>query len=148
MWYTPRMAFREPSEYMTSIPQKLDWVQARAACTVGQIFVELRLAIDEDIKAANAARKPPPGTEFAASPSSDGHVTAVYRSDNTGKLVKFLRGDDEIRVENELTNESFTARLTLNDEGRCKLKIDGEDAQYEQWQIRKRALEGLFFSRT
>jgi hypothetical protein len=40
---------------------------------------------------------------------------------------------------------TFMIALTLNDEGRCKLSVDG-GPQQEQWQVRRMALEGLFFS--
>jgi len=35
------------------------------------------------------------------------------------------------------------ATLTLNDSGECRVKIGGQE--YELWQMRKKALENLFF---
>lgn len=37
------------------------------------------------------------------------------------------------------------ATITLNNEGRCMLKVDGEEL--EPWNVRRMALEDLFFGK-
>jgi hypothetical protein len=51
---------------MKVIPQELNWVEKRAACTVATIFNELRLAIESDISAINATRHTSGDNEFSS----------------------------------------------------------------------------------
>jgi hypothetical protein len=58
--------------------------------------------------------------------------------------VNFSLEGDEIVVcaGNEII---LRATITLNNEGRCMLKVD--DEELEQWQVRRMALEDLFFGK-
>ena len=60
--------------------------------------------------------------------------------------VDFIREQDRITV-NYVTNSNaekiFDASITLNNEGRCKLKVN--EIELELWQVRRLALEKLFF---
>ena len=70
----------------------------------------------------------------------DDPITSIARS------VEFRLEQNEITVsyrhqyEHELL---FSAEITLTDEGRCKFKVG--DKELEQWQLRRKALEKLFF---
>lgn len=57
--------------------------------------------------------------------------------------VKFSLGDKAITVTDTHGNTIFEATITLNDEGECRLKING--LERETWQVRRTALERLFF---
>lgn len=48
---------------MSTIPQELNWVEKRAACTSETIFLQLANGVQEDIKARNAIAS---DTTFAA----------------------------------------------------------------------------------
>jgi hypothetical protein len=128
------------NEEMNGIPRELDWVKARAACSLAQVFKELQLGVEDDVRTANVIRKLTADNEFGTKPINQGFV--AYRIGLT-KNVRFFLETDRIEVHNDLTNEKHSLSLTLNEEGRCKLLSNG--AEYEQWQVRKIALEGLFF---
>jgi hypothetical protein len=51
---------------------------------------------------------------------------------------------DHIRVSDDAGETKAQLRITFSNEGRCKLVEHGEEL--EQWQARRSALEGLFFS--
>jgi len=50
-------------------------------------------------------------------------------------------------IEVAVGQTTFRFTVGINDEGRCVLK-DDEDKEYEQWQVRKLALEKLFFPKS
>ncbi len=56
--------------------------------------------------------------------------------------VEFNCEANRIVVRNQ--DREFSVTLTLNNEGRCKLRVDGAE-ELEQWQVRRIALEKLFF---
>jgi len=59
---------------------------------------------------------------------------AAIKFSNTGKALCVHAEDDTLILE---------ATLTLNDQRQCRFKLNGQE--YESWQIRKRALQKLFF---
>jgi hypothetical protein len=128
---------------MSTIPQELNWVEKRAACTAETLFSQLVLGIGEDIKARNAAGA---DAQFAAGLTSDRRALIVGESGTWARKerVRIFPLKGKIEVRDELTNASFSAEVFLNDEGRCKLRLDG-GVELEQWQFRRMALEGLFF---
>jgi hypothetical protein len=40
------------------IPVELDWVNARAECSLGEMFKELELGVQEDVDSINSLLKP------------------------------------------------------------------------------------------
>lgn len=125
---------------MSDIPVKFDWVEARAACTVAEVFEQLRMDVESDVEAANVARKLESGTKFIFKSSEAGNAFAAAAY--WGR-VQFVRHVDHIEIQDEVGNQKLTVTLTLSNTGRCKLKIEQEDM--EQWQVRRMALEGLLF---
>ena len=125
---------------MIEIPHEFDWVKARAACSIGQVFKELQLGVEGDVDAINSVRRLQPDTAFTAF-SDRPDLFIVFQ--NRGPRVKFICGEDRIEIADEVTGQNIVATLTLTDEGRCKLKVGQEEL--EQWQVRRRALEALLF---
>ena len=72
----------------------------------------------------------------------------VHRIPKPGRangIVFELDGDrDLIKITNYKTDTTLTVTLTLNDEGECRYKINGE-GEYLRWQVVRRALEPMFF---
>lgn len=125
------------------IPITLDWVRELSLCSIPQVFKQLYLDVKEDVEAINGAKGLTTHNCFDVVENSTGSVFTVFqRNADAGREVTFKRGDDEMRVDRK-NGPSFTITLTLNNEGRCKLRVD--DEELEQWQVRKMALEGLFF---
>jgi hypothetical protein len=58
--------------------------------------------------------------------------------------VTFSIGANSIIVRDENDTLMFKAFPTVCNDGECRLKVDGQER--ELWQVRKQALEGLFFS--
>lgn len=129
---------------MTESAHQFDWVKARADCSLLCVFNELRLGVEEDIKTMNAM---PPLTEYPV-PQFDlrantmGDHFLVFRTDNAGMRVTFNCERGRIAVTKG--EKPFAITLTLNNEGRCKLRVDGGEP-LELWQVRRMMLEELFF---
>lgn len=125
---------------MSDMPIKFDWVGARAACTVVEVFEQLRLGVESDVDAANIARKLEASSRFLFKPNESGNVFAAAAY--WGR-VQFIRHTDHIEIQDEVGAHNLVVTLTLSNTGRCKLKIGQEEL--EQWQVRRMALEGLLF---
>ena len=131
---------------MASIPQDFNWVEARAECSVAKIFSTLFQDATEDVSEANELkmeRFPRYPVKFGIRSNSSGNVFVVYEEGNTETEVKFSLASDRIVIAS--SGNKYVVTPTLNDEGKCKLRIDGAAEAFEQWQVRRRILEDLFF---
>lgn len=131
---------------MNDVPQELNWVRLRAECSINMIFEQLIVGVEEDCKVFNEVYQSNALTAYRVYVNSGRDVFGISCELDSRRVVKFYRGRDRIEAKNELTQESFTFTLTLDDEGRCKLKLTASGEELEQWQIRRRALEGVLFS--
>jgi len=68
---------------------------------------------------------------------------AMVAGNNLHKSVRFECEKNSITVIGSEGAPNLTARLTLSNDGRCRVIINGQE--YELWQFRKMALESLFF---
>lgn len=126
------------------VPENLDWVNARAGCSMYKMFRELRNEVLEDIKKRNDARKEGERVRFDFGGDS-GKGFSVFREGASGTAcIDFTISDEGINVANA-EQVMFTATITLNDQGRCLFMIGGKEL--EKWQVRRMALEGLFFGK-
>jgi hypothetical protein len=136
---------------VNTIPQELNWVEKRAACSAGQVLNELRRGIDNDVAIINAIRNLPQDQRFTAEMLTDRSTLVVGQLGNTPRpRVKIgLADSNTIAYHSDISTSQASATVGLNNEGRCILKLkleDGTDgAELEQWQFRKMALESLFF---
>jgi hypothetical protein len=128
---------------MEKIPRELNWVKERAGCTIKQMFSLLHQAVEEDVKIINQTGKFPEYYAFVAILSQDGESFSVRRADTTRPFVRFSMAGDIIKVTDDAGIRRLEYRIVLSDEGRCQLTENG--TPLEQWQVRKAALEGLFF---
>ena len=128
---------------MSTIPQELNWVEKRAACTSDTIFPQLVNGIKEDIKARNAISS---GTTFAAELTNNKSALVIGEIGTWAReeRVRIFPLGNKIEVRDEIKAAKFSAEVFLNDEGRCKLRLEG-GVELEQWQFRRMALESLFF---
>lgn len=128
---------------MNIIPQELNWVERRVACTVATVFNELRTGIESDIAAINATK--PLSEQFSANPLQSGMGIVIGQPRRVpNRRVLVALSDHNIEVRHEAKGTNWSAIVGLNNEGRCILRLE-DGAELEQWQFRKRALEGLFF---
>jgi hypothetical protein len=129
-------------------PASLEWVKKRAACSIQQVFAELKLGVKGDVEDMQSTLKPQEETRFNFAEA--GKRFSVTRVDDPmssiGQSVYFECSNKTIIVSGDGDfgeEKMFTAELTLTNEGHCKLKV-GQDELY-QWQFRRMALERLFF---
>lgn len=125
-------------------PVNLDWIRERAKCSLPIVFKELEQGVRDDIETIKKL--------FPEDPAKYGITTGRNRFDVSvvrdpmvaliSDQVGFELSKDRITIRG--TNDvALTAELTLNRDGRCKLRV-GDD-ELEQWQVRRMALEKLIF---
>lgn len=130
-----------------NIPQELDWVRIRAACTIATVFNQLCDGIMGDVQAINSARGLSGDSRFLAEMAGEGTAIVIAQPNLIPRIRVIVRMDSAtiavVRERQYKKEETWEATVGLNNEGRCILRL--EDVEVEQWQFRKKALEGLFF---
>src|ERR1017187_7116640 len=125
---------------MTPTAENFDWVTARSECSLTKVFGRLSLGIQSDVE----IRKELPSDDwkFDFFPQQP-RAFMVTRQNSRGdhRQVDFLIKDGTIAILG--TGVSFAARPGLNTSGRCTLMVNGQEL--ELWQVRRMALDGLFF---
>jgi hypothetical protein len=125
-------------------PSDFDWVTARAGCSALNMFELLKLEAAKNVEAIKAVTKTN-GNEMPLSVFDNGSSFAVTRRTFAGELgVRFTLAQDEISVYGHRLDVSFTATLTLDDNGECRFLVDG--TTLDRWQVLRRSLEPLFFT--
>ena len=126
--------------------ESFDWVKALSACSVFEVFERLRLQVKSDVETRDAQREMPRDQHYAFGFVSNGReFSAVVRGHKISGSVIFSLDipSQSIKVRNEKDVLLLDATTTINDEGECRLKVKGQER--ELWQVRKMALESLFF---
>ena len=130
------------------VPKTMDWVKARAECSIQSLFVMLEAVVEADAKAANERA----GRALRFKCSRQGAGTLLVIREYTGggfvegEAVVFQVSEDTIVVSRrgpKLSEEMFKAKPHVDVNGECKFEVAG--APLETWQVSKRALEDLFF---
>jgi hypothetical protein len=129
-------------------PEDFDWVSAQAACLPATMFDRLRIGVKQDVERRNALVDVDDGFRFEF--SDDGETFDVTRLEGSrfsdpriAALVRFERAGPRINVHGEDVDVDFTAVLTLDSAGQCRFAV--AEALYAEWEIRRMALELLFF---
>ncbi len=131
----------------------LDWVGAQAACNAASMFERLRTRVREDVNKRNALLDRQDGWRFEFTEETgqeDADQFEVARivggtaaDPQVSALVRFDRDGRRIQVVGEDTDVNFTAVVTIDASGACRFVVG--EAVYADWEIRKMALESLFF---
>jgi hypothetical protein len=131
---------------MIQIPQELDWVGSRAACTVSTVFNEICDGIRYDVEIFNRVAGLTGFDIFQAIPDSSGKTMVVGQPNQTPRKRVFIgiKGPKHLSVQQEWDGKGWDASIGLNDEGRCILRLS-DGRELERWQFRKKALEGILF---
>lgn len=132
---------------MSTVPHELNWVKARSECSVGHVFSQLFIDIEQDVTGVNLLPTTPgyPPPAFAVQRNEAGNTFVVFEAGNTNAMVRFQLASDRIVIVMP-DGKQLAITLTLNNEGLCKLKVNGE-GELERWQVRRMALESFFFDR-
>jgi hypothetical protein len=122
--------------------ENFDWVTALASCSVGVVFETLKQQVQEDVE-TRQGRLPKADHYGFRFVSGNDTFSVLVEGNKIHKSVAFSQKGKIIAVRGDSDGPNFDATLTLSDTGDCKVKIDGQER--ELWQMRKKALEKLFF---
>lgn len=129
---------------MEETPEKLDWVIKCADCELKEAFQKLGEAVEEDVNIYNSRFNLQGGRAVVFHTESISALFSVSRRTHAGTVnVVFHQKANEIEIQDEPGAQSLNAIPVLTTNGRCKFQVNGEDM--EQWQLRRAALEAIFF---
>lgn len=120
---------------------KWDWVNERSSCSYPKIFQTLRIEVEDDIKTRNGLRPNNAPYEFSVEENGP-EFTAVLQSKDIRKSITFSLGEHSISVRSD-QERLFDVRLNFTKDGNCRFNVNEEE--YDLWQVRRMALEDLFF---
>jgi hypothetical protein len=123
-------------------PPKFDWVTERSSCALPKVFKDLRLQVEEDVKTRNALRPDNSPYEFSVAEHGE-DFTVLLKAKDVHRSVAFTLSEHAILVRDDKGDPMFEMTPTFSDEGKCRLKVNGEER--ELWQVRRMALEELLF---
>lgn len=122
--------------------EDFDWVTARHRCSGANMFHQLRLEVEQNIKARNDVCE-----ERQEREKFDFNVSGEKFSVSRGvakKMVDFTLKGDSIFVSGNGLLRPFVGTVTLGEPfGFCRLRVDG--IELSRWQFLRMALEDLFF---
>jgi hypothetical protein len=122
---------------------KWDWVIERSSCSYPKIFKDLMLQVAEDVKSRNSLR--PQNSPYEFSTVENGNeFTVIVQARDVRKSVTFGLGEHSISVRGDQDNQMFEVTLTFAKDGKCRLNVRNEEC--DLWQVRRLALEDLFFT--
>jgi hypothetical protein len=127
------------------VPKTLDWVAARAACSVDTLFEMLAQVIESDVEAIRKVIDT--RTVFRLNRPASNKVVVVRDDPSFTYTVTFTHDGSSINVTTRTREREadpvFMAKPRFDQAGVCRLELDGQPM--ELWQVSRKALEGLFF---
>ena len=127
-------------------PEDFDWVAAHATCTASSMFSRLRGGVSEDVRRRNGQIREGPYPRFAVEDGEEEHsfdVTRLDERDRVTAFVTFKRAGRRILVSGDGVDVDLTMVLAVDPAGSCRYVVG--EALYAEWEIRRMALEQLFF---
>ncbi len=130
------------------VSDDVDWVAAQAKCGTALMFERLRTRVKEDVQRRNGMFNRNDGWKFEFHEDGDQFeasraVGSGSRDSKVTALVRFERAGRRIHVQGENVDVEFIAVVTLDATGLCRFVVG--EAMYSDWEIRRMALEQLFF---
>src|SRR6476646_12183282 len=126
-----------------------EWVKARSQCSPSAVFEKLKSDIENDVEVRNGLCSQGDGRfNFSVTDNNVVQVSVektkvAHKGFEKYPVVVSLRVDGNEIVGTTRLGE-FRATLTLNEEQKCRLKVDG--IEHEFWRVRQKLLEDLFFN--
>jgi hypothetical protein len=121
-----------------------EWVKARAECSIGLIFDQLKTQVQKDIDTRQTLSKGPPfyyGFRFKIENDT---IIALVEGNRLHESVTLRLSGNAIEVTGKDGKLLFSGTVALNKDKECRLRVNGDEL--ELWQFRKKALEDLLFS--
>jgi hypothetical protein len=126
------------------VSDDFDWVGAQAKCTAALMFERLRVRVEEDVRRRNSLFDRKDGWKFEFYAEHDAfEVSRLVAPGKVGAVVQFERAGRRVHVQGEDIDVDFTAIVTVDTTGLCRFVVG--EAMYSDWELRKMALELLFF---
>jgi hypothetical protein len=128
-------------------PSTFDWVSERSNCSIKQMFEQMKMGIKQDVEMFNNGLKEKSHLFFEV--AENAREIRVFPADqfSLDPIVVFSLNGNAIKVtrisDGENKQPVFDITIGLNDEGECMFSVGGKER--ESWQVRRMALEGLFF---
>ena len=130
-----------------NVSEDFDWVAAQSQCNASLAFDRLRAGAKEDVRRRNAVLGRDDGWSFEFAEDDEGfdvsRVEGRFSGARVAALVRFERTGRRINIRGEDVDVDFTAVTTLDAAGLCRFVVG--EAMYTGWEIRRMALEQLFF---
>ena len=124
-----------------------DWVGAQAKCSAALMFDRLRTRVEEDVRRRNGLLDRHDGWKFEFYSEDDAfEVSRLVGPGKVGAVVQFERIGRRIHVQGEDIDVDLTAIVTVDTNGVCRFVVG--EAMYSDWELRRMALELLFFEET
>jgi len=124
-----------------------NWVSAQAQCTAGAMFERLRDRVREDVEVRNGLSGRGDGWRFEFDTEDESfevaRVSGSTVDPDVSAVVTFQHAGRRILIHSEDIDVDITAIVTLDDAGNCRLVVG--EAIHSDWEIRRMALELLFF---
>ena len=129
-----------------STDDNFDWVTAQAGCSVELMFQKLQDGARADVErrsGANFGRKDNWRFEFHPDEGDGFEVVRITDSSKTSAVVTFTREGTRIEIAGDGVDVQITAIVGINPHGDCRYYVG--EAEYLGWEVRKQALDLLFF---
>ena len=131
-----------------STAHDFDWVSAQSGCTAELMFKRLLEGARTDVDRRNAAAfGRSDGWRFEVHSDDDDsfEVTRIAGSAQASAFVTFEREGPRINITGDGVDVQLFAIVSINHAGECRYYV-GEQ-EYLGWEVRKLALDTLFFER-
>ncbi|MGB2604357.1 MAG: hypothetical protein WBC78_12235 [Candidatus Sulfotelmatobacter sp.] len=124
-----------------------NWVKMRAECSLPAVFERLKAQLQQDVDERKTLLERGPEPHYGLKLVINGKNAAVVLDGNGSQdSVLFRLADTAIEIIHRSGKVLCTATPTLNDEGQCRLIVEGKER--ELWHFRKMGLEELFFRKS
>lgn len=121
-----------------------DWVTALQECSVAMEFVRLRELVRRNVETRQKAIEDESGS-LMYSTNEFRFSVSRYLGVGVPRTIAFTLEDDCIVADDEIKGVKHSLTLTLNDEGKCRYRLDGSSKELLRWQVARRILEPLVF---
>ena len=111
-------------------------------------------ALKQTVEANVKARQEQHGTDSPAGLHFESNSENEFLAGGRETSAVFSIEDNRIYVRNRCPSEhrsrkkgelQFVLDLTLNEDGECRFKVEGEEGEFLRWQVAREALEDILF---
>jgi hypothetical protein len=121
-----------------------NWVPARAKCSLELLFQRLKTAATRNVDQMNATLAREQRLAKCEIADFGDRFLVSYSGNFAPRTVEFKMDKGRIQIlGGDELSPKFSATPTLNAEGDCKLLVEG--SELDLWQVRRKALDNLFF---